>query len=115
MASSTCLVFIGCFNCPISPISSFFNGQVNGCIAKINARKEPPDQMFLHFCIYQRARAIIENRGSLRALAGISSGSQPVYRKLFPHGPHSSKNNFFEIKISQRRDWETPSLYYYGS
>ena len=42
------------------------------------------------------------------------SGSQPVYRKLFPHGPHSSKNNFFEIKISQRRDWETPSLSYYG-
>ena len=39
----------------------------------------------------------------------------PVYRKLFPHGPHSSKNNFFEIKISQRRDWETPSLSYYGS
>ena len=44
-----------------------------------------------------------------------SSGSQPVYRKLFPHGPHSSKNNFFEIKISQRRVWETPSLSYYGS
>ena len=36
-----------------------------------------------------------------------SSGSQPVYL--------SSKNNFFEIKISQRRDWETPSLSYYGS
>ena len=33
-----------------------------------------------------------------------SSGSQPGYRKLFPHGPYSSKNNFFEIKISQRRD-----------
>ena len=44
-----------------------------------------------------------------------SSGSQPVYRKLFSHGPHSSKNNCFEIKISQRRDWETPSLSYYGS
>ena len=28
-----------------------------------------------------------------------SSGSQPGYRKLFPHGPHSSKNNFFGIKI----------------
>ena len=39
-----------------------------------------------------------------------SSGSQPVYRKLFPHGRHSSKNNVFEIKISKRRDWETPSL-----
>ena len=33
-----------------------------------------------------------------------SSGSQPVYRKLFPHGPHSSENNFFKIKISQRCD-----------
>ena len=44
-----------------------------------------------------------------------SSGSQPVYRKLFPHGLHSSKNNFFEIKISQRRDWESPSPFYYGS
>ena len=32
------------------------------------------------------------------------------YRKLFPHGPHSSKNNFFGIKISQRRDWECPSI-----
>ena len=30
-----------------------------------------------------------------------SSGSQPVYRKLVPRGPHSSKNNFFEIKISR--------------
>ena len=30
-----------------------------------------------------------------------SFGSQPVYRKLFPRGPHSSKNNFFEIKISR--------------
>ena len=27
-----------------------------------------------------------------------SSGSQSVYRKLFPSGPHSSKNNFFGIK-----------------
>ena len=44
-----------------------------------------------------------------------SSGSQPGYRKLFPHAPHSSKNNFFRIKISQRRDWECPSLSYYGS
>ena len=44
-----------------------------------------------------------------------SSGSQPIYRKLFSHGPHSSKNNFFEIKISQTRDWETPSLFYYSS
>ena len=42
-----------------------------------------------------------------------SPGSQPVYRKLFPHGPNSSKNNFFEIKLSQWR--ETPSLTYYGS
>ena len=41
-----------------------------------------------------------------------SSGSQPVYRKLFPRGPHSSKNNFFEIKISQNS--ETPSLSYYA-
>ena len=32
------------------------------------------------------------------------------YRKLFPHGPQSSKNNFFGIKISQRRDWECPSI-----
>ena len=30
-----------------------------------------------------------------------SSGSQQVYRKLFPRGPHSSKNNFFEINISR--------------
>ena len=28
-----------------------------------------------------------------------SSGSQSVYRKLFPRGPHSSKNNFLGIKI----------------
>ena len=27
-----------------------------------------------------------------------SSGSQQVCRKLFPRGPHNSKNNFFEIK-----------------
>ena len=30
-----------------------------------------------------------------------SSGSQQVYRKMFPRGLHSSKNNFFEIKISR--------------
>ena len=30
-----------------------------------------------------------------------SFGSQPFYRKLFPRGPHSSKNNFFDIKISR--------------
>ena len=30
-----------------------------------------------------------------------SSGSQQVYRKLFPRGPHSSENNFFKIKISR--------------
>ena len=44
-----------------------------------------------------------------------SSESHPGYWKLFPHGPHNSKNNFFGIKISQRRDWECPSLSYYGS
>ena len=43
------------------------------------------------------------------------TGSQLGNRKLFSHGPHSSKNNFFEIKISQRPDWESPSLSYYGS
>ena len=37
-----------------------------------------------------------------------TSESQPVYRKLFSHGLHGSKNNFFKIKICQRRDWETP-------
>ena len=30
-----------------------------------------------------------------------SSGSQPVYRKLFPRGPHSSTSKDFEIKISR--------------
>ena len=40
----------------------------------------------------------------------ISSGSQPVYRKLFPRGPHSSKNNFFEIKISRPTPWESLSV-----
>ena len=39
-----------------------------------------------------------------------SSGSQPVYRKLFPRGPHSSKNNFFEIKISRPTPWESLSV-----
>ena len=39
-----------------------------------------------------------------------SSGSQPVYRKLFPRCPHSSKNNFFEIKISRPTSWESLSV-----
>ena len=30
-----------------------------------------------------------------------SSGSEQVYRELFPRGPHSSENNFFEIKIDR--------------
>ena len=39
--------------------------------------------------------------GALLNRESESSGSQQVYRKLFPRGPHSSKNNFFEIKISR--------------
>ena len=39
-----------------------------------------------------------------------SSGSQPVYRKLFSHGPHSSKNNFFGIKISRPTPWVSLSV-----
>ena len=39
-----------------------------------------------------------------------SSGSQPVYRKLFPRGPHSSKNNFFEIKISRSTSLDSLSV-----
>ena len=42
-----------------------------------------------------------------------STGSQSVYRKLSPHVCIVSKQNCFEIKISQRHDWETPSLFYY--
>ena len=62
--------------------------------------------------LWQRFFSFIDPASLWRA---DSSGSQPVYRKLFPHGPHSSKNTFFEIKISQRCDWEAPSLSYYGS
>ena len=39
-----------------------------------------------------------------------SSGSQPVYRKLFPRGTHSSKNNFFEIKISRPTSLDSLSV-----
>ena len=39
-----------------------------------------------------------------------SSGSQSVYRKLFPRGPHSSKNNFFGIKISRPTPWVSLSV-----
>ena len=39
-----------------------------------------------------------------------SSGSEPVYRKLFSHGPHSSKNNFFGIKISRPTPWVSLSV-----
>ena len=33
-----------------------------------------------------------------------SSGSQSVYRNLFPRGPHSSRNNFFGIKQGGAHD-----------
>ena len=39
-----------------------------------------------------------------------SSGSQPVYPKLFPRGRHSSKKNFFEIKISRPTSWDSLSV-----
>ena len=39
-----------------------------------------------------------------------SSESQQVYRKLFPRGPHSSKNNFFEIRISRPTPLDSLSL-----
>ena len=32
-----------------------------------------------------------------------SCGSKPVYRKLFPRGPHSSKNTFFDIPANALR------------
>ena len=38
------------------------------------------------------------------------TGSQLGNRKLFSHGPHSSKNNFFEIKISRPTPWESLSV-----
>ena len=38
------------------------------------------------------------------------SGSEPVYRKLFSHGPHSSKNNVFGIKISRPTPWVSLSV-----
>ena len=38
-----------------------------------------------------------------------SSGSEPVYWKQFLRGPHNSKNNFFEIKISRPTPWESLS------
>ena len=46
-----------------------------------------------HFFICWRRLALAQwNRES------ESSGSQPVYRKLFPRGPHSSKNNFLKLR-----------------
>ena len=39
-----------------------------------------------------------------------SSGGQSVYRKLFPRGPQSSKNNFFGIKISRPTPWVSLSV-----
>ena len=39
-----------------------------------------------------------------------SSGSQSVYRKLFPCGLHSSKNNFLGIKISRPTPWVSLSV-----
>ena len=42
-----------------------------------------------------------------------SSGSQQVYRKLFPRGPHSSKNNFFEIKISRPTPLDSLSVLFW--
>ena len=39
-----------------------------------------------------------------------SSESQTVYRKLFPRGPRSSKNTFFEIKISRTTPLDSLSV-----
>ena len=39
-----------------------------------------------------------------------SSGSQQVYRKMFPRGLHSSKNNFFETKISRSTPLDSLSV-----
>ena len=60
-------------------------------------------------------RSFLRLQAISRQNVNTSVRSPGDYRKLFPHGLHSSKNNLFEIKISQRPDWECPSLSYYGS
>ena len=36
------------------------------------------------------------------------SGSQPVNRKLFPYGPHSSKNNVLKLRYPGQRPYRLP-------
>ena len=54
----------------------------------------------LHFCRHFFYLLTPPRFGALNR-ESESSGSQSVYRNLFPRGPHSSKNNFFGIKISR--------------
>ena len=69
-------------------------------VGQFNRLKVPPhcpptlgQHFFLHLLTPSRFGAL--NR------EGESSGSRSVYQKLFPHGPHTPKNKFFEIKISR--------------
>ena len=58
-----------------------------------------PDLCRIFFYLFTPPRFGALNRES------ESSGSEQIYRKLFPRGPHSSKNNFFEIKIYLSAKW----------
>ena len=73
---------------------------VGSSLKKDNLSTQNPCTLFLHLGRHFFHLLTPPRFGALNRVSE-SSGSEPVYRKLFPRGPHSSKNNFFEIKISQ--------------
>ena len=88
----------GCFSCIstlacVAVITNFYGSFFVEVGQFINSKSFHSGRNFFHLLTPPHFGAL--NRES------ESSGSQQVYRKLFPRGPHSSKNNFFEIKISR--------------
>ena len=82
----------------VEGLTSFFGRffvEVGQFINSKSLRIVPPlwPPFFLHLLTPPRFGAL--NRES------ESPRSQPIYRKPFPRGPHSSTNNFLEIKISR--------------
>ena len=90
----------GCFSCIstlacVAVITNFYGSFFVEVGQFINSKSFHSGRNFFHLPTPPHFGAL--NRES------ESSGSQQVYRKLFPRGPHSSKNNFLKLRYPGQR------------
>ena len=75
---------------------------VGSLLKKDNLSTQNPCTLFLH--LGRHFFHLTPPRFGALNRVSESSGSEPVYRKLFPRGPHSSKNKtFMKLRYPSRR------------